>query len=227
MRPVSITKSLITPSVSCIAQGQSVAAGGDVILNGTSVVAGVAGSGPFGATVTQAVLDTQRRVAIVSSGNDSANSAHIYGLRGTGQPINEVLDLTNGGTAVSALDYQNVSTISLASATAGTITVGTNGTGSTDWLMPNFHLTPFNMAVADQVTGTLTWTMESTQDTYWSQPTGIGYTTPVPNVGTIEAPGSVAVGITLTEPVTGYRFTISAGTGTLAAQATQAGVVNY
>ena len=126
MRTVSLTKSLTAASGNCIAHAQSLAAAGAVLLNGGSVAAGVW------------TLDTQRRVAIQSGGNDATITATINGCRegGAGQPISEVLALTNGGTAVSVLNYLSGGTISLSGSTAGTITIGTNGTGSTNWIMP-------------------------------------------------------------------------------------------
>jgi hypothetical protein len=226
MIPVSLSKSLTAPSANCIAQGQSVAAGANAIINGTSSVS--LPLGPFGAMVTVGTFDTQRRVAIVSSADDSANTAHLYGLRQGGQPINEILALKNAGTAVSVLDYQTLTTIEFASATAGTITVGNNVTGSTDWIVPNYDLTPFSLTGVIEVTGTVTYAVESTNTPkFFDPPKNDGYaTTPQPSVGTIVAPGSIGASFTLAAPVTGFRYTISVGTGTVAAQSTQAGITN-
>ena len=211
-----ISKSLIAASANCIALSQSVAAGANAIINGASAT-----SGAF-------TLDTQRRIAIVSAGNDSANTAHIYGNRGTGQPINEILTLTNAGTAVSVLDYFSGGTVTFPTGTASTVTIGTNGTGSTDWIVPNYDLTPFNINVTDQITGSVTWNYETTNDrNFWDPPVGRGATTPQPNVTEVVQASTAAVGINLTQPVTGSRFTITSGTGTLAAQIQQAGIVNY
>jgi hypothetical protein len=229
MLPVAITKSLIAGSANCIGLSQSVAAGAGALLNGGSVVAGIPGSGPFGAIPTQAVLDTQRRVVIVSGGNDSANTAHIYGKRGGGQPINEILALTNGGTAVSVLDYEIVTGVTPAAATASTITIGTNGTGSTDWIVPNSYLTPFSEAIATEVSGTVAYNIETTNTPWFATPTvGAGPSTPTPQpivneIGTAIAAGTL---MALSSPFTGLRFTITSGAGTLSAQAQQAGIVN-
>lgn len=214
MRAVSLKKSLTAASANCIATSQSLAATGNVVLNGGSVTGGAW------------TLDTQRRVIIVSGGNDSTITATINGFRGTGQPISEKLALTNGGTAVSVLDYLNGGVITLSGSTAANITVGTNGTGSTDWIMPNFHMTPFNVNIVDQVTGTVTWNLESTLDTYWNTPSGQA-TTPQPNVNEVIQGSTIAQSATLSTACTGYRYTITAGTGTLAAQSQQAGITNY
>lgn len=215
MLPRVISKTLTAPSANCIAQGQSVAAGAKAILNGTSAVAGAF------------TLDTQRRIAIVSSGNDSANTAHIYGNRGTGQPINEVLNLTNAGTAVSNLDYLTGGTVTFSGATAGTITVGTNGTGSTNWTVPNYDMTPFSINSPIQATGTVAGNFETTNDrSYWDPPRSAGQTTPQPNVNGFVTGITAAAVVSLVQPVTGYRLTITNGTGTLSAQVTQAGITN-
>ena len=222
MQPKVVSKTLTAASANCIALSQSVAAGAKAIINGASATAGAF------------TLDTQRRVVIVSAANDAANTAHIYGQRGTGQAINEILALTNAGTAVSTLDYFSGGTVTFPTGTAGAITIGTNTTGSTDWAMPNFHLTPFSLAVAiENTTTATTYSVEFTQDPYWYATQSASQTTPGFNVGTIiggatlaAAAGTIANTATVTSPVTGYRLTINAGTTTVTMQATQAGIIN-
>lgn len=214
MRTVSLSKHLTAGSVNCVALSQVKAAAGNLTLNGGSVAAGVA------------TLDTQRRLAIISAGNDSALTATITGGRESGQKLVETLSLANAGTVVTSQDFFTIGTVSVSGSIASTITIGTNGTGSTDWIMPNFHLAPFNVDITDQLTGSATWNLETTLDTYWDSPRGQAANA-VPNVGTVVSGSTVAAGATLLSAVTGYRFTITSGTGTLAAQATQAGIVNY
>jgi hypothetical protein len=212
MRTVSITKALTAASTNCIALQQTVAGAGNVVLNGGSVTGGAF------------TLDTQRRIAIASDGNDSAITATIYGNRASGQLVVEVLALTNAGTAVSVFDYLTGGTIALSGAAANHITIGTNGTGSTDWIMPNYHLTPFNVNIVNQVTGSVTWNLETTQDNTWYVP---AVPANKPNVTAVVSGSSIAQETTLSAAVTGYRYTITAGTGTLAAQSTQSGISNY
>ena len=226
MIPVALTKVLTAAVANCIAQAQSVAAGANAVLNGGSVV--TLGNGVFGANTTQAVLDTQRRIAIVSAGNDSANTARIYGLRQNGQPINEILALTNGGTAASALDYANVLRLNFPTGTAGNVTVGTNTTGSTDWVLPNYNIGAYHVGIVTQVTGTVTYNIEATNTPkYFDPPTGINQTTPQPAVQSIVNASTIAQTATLSTPVTGFRYTITAGTGTVAAQAQQSGIADF
>lgn len=216
MLPKVISKSLTAGSANCIAQSQSIAAGGSAFLNGGSVANGVF------------TLDTQRRIAIVSSGDDAANTAVITGNRGTGQPVSEVLALTNAGTAVSVQDYFTGGSATFPTGTAGNVTIGTNGTGSTDWAVPNYDITPFDMQVDHQISGTVTANFETTNSlNFWDPPKGKGATTAQPNVTEIVQGVTTGQVVTLTGPVTGWRETITAGTGTISAQGVQAGISNH
>ena len=215
MLPKVFSKSLAAASANCIALAQTVAAGANAIINGASAAAGAF------------TLDTQRRIAIVSSGNDAANTAVITGKRGTGQPVNEVLALTNVGTAVSVQDYFSGGTVTFPTGTAGNVTIGTNGTGSTDWGVPNYNITPFSLSVDHQISGTVTANFETTNDAnFWDPPKGKGATTAQPNVTSIVQGITAGQVVTLTAPVTGWRETITAGNGTLTAQSVQAGITN-
>jgi hypothetical protein len=216
MLPKVFSKSLTAGSANCIALSQTVAAGANAILNGGSAAAGAF------------TLDTSRRIAIVSSADDSAKTARISGASSGGQPVSELLALTNAGTAVSVLNYAAGGTVKFPSGTAGNVTIGTDSTGSTDWTVPNYDITPFSLDVTVQISGALTWNFETTNDlNFWDPPKGLGATTPEPNVTTVTNGSTIAAQITLDAPVTGYRFTITSGTATLTAQAVQAGICNY
>jgi len=198
------------------------------VLNGGSVAAQP--YGPFAASISIATLDTQRRIAIVSSGNDSTITATIQGwLDGTAsQRQQEVLALTNVGTAVSVLDYMTIGAVTLSGSAAANITIGTNGTGSTPWSITNFHLTPFLLNDQVEQTGSVTWNFETTNDFGWyAPPPSNAGTNPQPNVNEVVQGSTIAQNTTLTSAVTGYRHTITAGTGTLQAQTVQSGIANY
>lgn len=225
MRSLSLTKSLTGASANCVALAQTVAAGGSAVLNGGSIQ--VIGNGVFGNNVTQAVLDSQRRIQIVSASNDSSKTAHLYGLSDNARQISEILALTNGGTATSGLDYKNVTAIAFPAGTAGNVTVGTNTTGSTDWVLPNYNVTPFSMQFVTELSGSATWNLETTNDpNYFAPPTGTNAGMVAPNVTQVVQGSTIAQTATLTGPVTGWRFTITAGTGALTAQGQQAGIIN-
>lgn len=215
MTPVTLTKVLPTASAAGICKGQTLAAAGNLTLDGTLVSGGVAD------------LGTQRRVAFISAGDDSKATATLYGTREGGAVINEALPLTNKGTATTVLDFLNVATIAVDSKIASTVTVGTSGTGSTPWIMPNFHLTPFDLTLNTELTGSVTYNLETTQDDYWTPPRSNYDVTPQPNVYEVVQGATAAAVNVLNTAVTGYRLTITSGTGTLAAQGTQAGISNY
>lgn len=225
MLPVILTKHVTSPSANCVCLQQAAAGAGNLVLNGGSV--SLQSAGPFGANVSIAVLDTQRRIAIISDGDDHLVTAHIYGNRQNGQPINEVLALTNTGTATSVLDYLNVTTVAVSGAIASHVTIGTGTTASTDWIVPNFHLTPFNIDIFEELTGSVTWNLETTLDSPLGPNDPTTGATKQPNVNPVISGSTIAQQATLTTPVFGYRYTITAGTGTLAAQSQQAGIANF
>jgi hypothetical protein len=223
MLPVNFTKSLAAASANNIALSQTTSAGVPAVaLTGAAVVNGVA------------ILDTQRRVIITSAGNDSGLTFTVTGTNQTGQRIVDTFLGANIGVAVSNLDFLTVTSIVGSGATAASITVGTNSTGSSPWFMPNYHLTPFSLNfAATVVSGAVTYSLETTMDDYWTPPGQVN----VPWAST--PPGSIRVAATtiaaattnqtliLTGAVRGWRATITAGTGVLACQAEQAGITNY
>lgn len=225
MDTVAVSKSLITASASCIATSQSLAAAGNLVINGASAV--VRALGPFAGDITVAALDTQRRVQITSAGDDSARSFTVTGWRQGGQLIREVLAGTKAGSVATTLDFLNVGTVAVDGAIASTVTVGTNGTGSTDWIMPDFHLTPFSIGIVTQLSGSAGWNLETTNDmNYAATPRGPQDPTQKPTVTKIIDGSTIAQAATLNSAITGYRFTNISGTGTLSAQTQQAGIIN-
>lgn len=215
MTPVRITKTLAAASANGIAQSQTLAAAGDLNLNGGLVVAGVA------------QLGSARRVAIISGGNDSGKTATIYGTNDGSTEIHEVAALTNGGTVTSSLDFLTVSRIAVSAAAATTLTAGTSAIGSTPWIMPSYHLTPFNVDILTQVSGSVTYSIQVTQDDYWAAGRSNYDPTPIPRTRDVITGSTTALQQTLDTAVTGFRLTITAGNGTLSAEATQAGIANY
>jgi hypothetical protein len=225
VRSVTIIKSLAAASTNIVALAQTPAVGGYAVLNGAAAASLPLGA--FGAMTTVAVLDTQRRLYFTSAGNDSANTAIITGLNENGGQIREILTLGNAAAVVSNLDYKVVLSIQFPTGTAGLIMVGTFTTGSTDWYVPNYNLTPFVMQFTTEGSGTIFWNLETTNDlNFFAPPSGSNAPNPVVNVTTFVANGTLGVPITLNSPVTGWRFTITQGTGVLSAQATQAGITN-
>jgi hypothetical protein len=178
---------------------------------------------------TPVTLDTQRRVLFTDAGNDSARTATIVGTNDYGGLISESVTLTSGSTVATLYDYKTINQISINGAIASTISVGTNTTGSTPWIMPNYNLDPFAVNVATQVSGSVTFQGETTLDDYFTAPNNVGLVnlSPVLNVATpIIASGSSANVTALTSPFRGFRLTVTTGTGTVTAQFLQAGIIN-
>ena len=125
-------------------------------------------SGNTAANVTvgtsgMALLDTARRVLITSAGNDSGITFTITGLDWSGQEISEVLTGGNAAAVYSVLDYLGVLKIVVSGATASTVTVGTNGVASSQWVNLD---TWAGGTVATQcvVSGTVNYTVQLSND---------------------------------------------------------------
>lgn len=135
--------------------------------NSYNAILSITPSGNTASTVTAgamglATLDTARQVLFTSSGNDSGLTLTIKGTNWAGNPISETV--TGGNTtAVTILDYLTITSVKISGATAGTISVGTNGVAGSPWLM----LDPWamgNCLVQCNVTGTVNYTVFSTND---------------------------------------------------------------
>lgn len=211
-----VTYSLAAASANNIALSQSPGAAGALILNGSTVAGGVA------------TLDTQRRVLITSAGNDSAKTFTVTGTNLSGAPISESLLGGNAAAVYTTQDFYTVTSVTISAASAGAVTVGTNGVGSSPWKNTSQHVTPMNMSIAVAVTGTVNGTIQETYDDPNNTVFGTWPLTPqVPtpfNDGLLT--GFTANGVTqINDPIWGWRVLINSGTGTVKATAWQAGLV--
>ncbi len=116
------------------------------------------------ATDGVATLDVPRRVLISSAGDDSAVSFRVTGTNHTGNPIRETVAGTNAGTAYTVQDFKTVTEVTTSAATAGAVTVGTNGIASSAWQAVNYHLDHVNISFGVIVSGTVDYTLEYTYD---------------------------------------------------------------
>lgn len=210
MLPISLTKAMTAGSVNAIATSQTPTSPGNLTL-----------------TASPVTLTTQRRVLISCAGADAARTFTVYGTNDGGSAIMEQVAGSNGGTSVSTLDFRTVTRIAVDAATAGAVQVGTNATGSTPWFMPNFHMAPFKVDVRTQLSGSVTYNVETTSDNYWTAPQSPYAQSPKPNVLAVVTGATAGADTVLDVPVTGWRITITANTGTLTAQSVQEGIANY
>lgn len=211
MIPVTVTKTLAAASATAVCASQALAAAGNLLINGSAAANGVA------------VLDTQRQVLITSAGNDSGINFTVYGTTDSGVPIQETLAGGNIAAVATSLDFLTVTRVAASGAVATTVEVGTNGVGSTQWRVPNYHVTPFTMQFLTEVIGTVSYSIEYTNDDVVTPKTP----TPIPNVGEILATQTTGISETVQYPFRAWRITVNSGTGTVSAQAVQAGIVNY
>lgn len=198
---------------------------GAYTLNGSLVSGGVA------------TMDVARRVLIASSGADSAIVFTVTGTDRNGNPITEtVTGVASASSQYTKQDFLTVTAIS-SPATAGNITIGTNGVGSMAWVMDDIRARAWAMTVAlTIVSGSVTYTLEDTLDDpnkypptlvtnpqqFSIQPAGFV----PPQVWAHSSATTAATSSQITTypdmPVVAHRATITAGTGLLVMQTVQA-----
>lgn len=132
MRSFTITKGLTAPAATNIALSQSLAAAGNLILNGAAAAGGVA------------TLDSQRNVVITSAGDDHLLTWTVIGTDENGNPIKDQFAGASGA-ATSNLNFLTVTSITGSGATASTVTAGTGATGSSPAKMFDDHVATPNM----------------------------------------------------------------------------------
>lgn len=148
MRPITVSVGgLAAANTSIISASQSVPGAAAVVIDGTyssgysvNNIATTTGNGAGTTTVTLngarssggiAYLSPAQGVVIVSSGNDSAVDVTVSGLAAdgiTGQ--SETIRASNGSRTATTKIFSQVNSVVFASSTAGSISVGTNGTAT-------------------------------------------------------------------------------------------------
>lgn len=142
-------------------------AGVAAALKQFATVSQIAASGAAAGNVSAgffraATLDTPRRVILTSGGNDSAKTFTVSGTADGYTPISEVVTGANIGAASTALIYKTVTSIIPSAATAGTLTVGTNGVSTTRWVRFDDYAGNAQVAIQCTVTGTVNYTVQQT-----------------------------------------------------------------
>jgi hypothetical protein len=225
MRPRKIVWAVPAGTANGICQSQTPGAGGPLTLNGSLVSAGVAS--------LSSANCSQRRVAIASTANDAARTFTIVGTAAaqgsgdTGPVIQESLGGPNASSVTSVLDYATVTSISVDAATAGAITAGTNASASTPWQQPELELVdpPFAIGLGIfLVSGSATWGVEHQFDRVrpakdWVMAPDVFPHSSIGPGQTASHDGNYAF------PVTAFRLSVTAGTGTLNFHWLQQGVV--
>lgn len=202
---VILTKALAAAAATNVCLSQTPGAAGALTINGAAATGGVA------------TLDTQRRLRITCGGNNSARTFTVTGTTESGYQVSETMAGTNGSTTDSVQDYLTVTSIVIDGASTGTVTVGTMTTGSTPWKNMNTWANPFAAELDCSITGTITYSIETTNSRYLSSLATV-------NVQATAVVGTSAVAkLAITSPVRAWRATITAGTGSVTVEAIQAG----
>lgn len=224
--PSTIALQLAAAAATGIATAQAVSGATPLTLNGSLVTSGVA------------VMDVARRIIIASSGADSAIIFTVKGTDRNGNSQSETITGVATPTPVqSVLDYKTVTSITPSGATAGNISAGTNGVGSTQWIVDNFLARFWALTVAISAAAGVTYSLETTYD----DPNKIGPSlTPAPQQFSMNGNSAVpphvftlttTVGLTLDnqitfpdQPIFAHRLTVTAGTGQAIMWSIQAGI---
>lgn len=216
MMPIRVTVGpLVTASANNIALSQTPAGAGPILLNGATVVNGVA------------VLDTAREILLTTSADETAKTFTITGTNWAGDTISETITGVSSGTVKSVLDYKTVTKIVASAATAGAITFGTTTTAGSSWARLDSWADSY-ISVQCDASGTINYTLQQTLDDP-NDPTN-----PVlpANVTWVNSSDASAVGATGSIQ-TNYGFSpvwarvfLNSGTGSVQASFIQSGVVN-
>jgi hypothetical protein len=144
MRPIFLTKQLTAAAANNIALAQTTAGAADLVINGSLASGGVA------------TLDTQRRVAIASTGNFAAVTFTVYGTDQQGNTISDAILGPNNGTVSTTKDFATVTRVSTSAIVGTNVTVGTSAVGATPGVILDQYISPFNIGLAITVGSGLT-----------------------------------------------------------------------
>ena len=152
-----------------IATSQTPGAAGDLTLDGALVSGGIA-------YIRQTGTDSNGRpysrhgqlVTITSAADDSGRTFTVYGTDAEGNVRTEEITGANAGVATGTVYWAEVTQIAVDAATAGAVTAGIAVTGAFG-VVPLDHYIGDGVALAVDIGGTMTYTIEDTQDNIWAQ----------------------------------------------------------
>lgn len=152
MRPIVTSVGPLTAgSATNIRTASSIAGAGAVTLNGSTVTGGVAR------------LDAQRRIIFTSSGNDTGITFAVAGTNRSGNSISETVTGASGAAASTVLDYYTLTGVTSSGASAGTVSIGTNGVAASPWVrLDDWGLSTVSVQLT--VAGTANYTLQQTLD---------------------------------------------------------------
>lgn len=224
--PSTLTLQLAAAVSNGIALSQTPGAAGNLTLNGSLVTSGVA------------TMDVARRVLISTAGADAARTFTITGTDRYGNvQVEAITGIPTGTTGATQRDFKTVTKIAVDAATAGAITAGTNGVGSSDWVVDDFLCRVWALSGGIQGAAATTYTLEVTYDdpnktgtslVVSPQQWSMNPASHVPPLVWPYAPINNASGNNQFDfpdhPIFAHRLTINSGTGLVVMQSIQAGV---
>lgn len=201
--------------------------------NATAVAASQSpGAGVIALNTTTVVLDTQRRVIVTSGGNDTGINFTVVGTNQAGNPITDTFAGTNGTAtpAQSNLDFLTVTGVQHSGSVASTVTVGTNGVGSSLWQIINWNADPQSLGfVVELRSGAANFTLQYTFDdpnilpgTGGLNAAGLAFPLAL-NLATVTN-STATVDSAFSTPILAFRLLTNSGTGTLVFRGLQAGL---
>jgi hypothetical protein len=208
MQPAYISKTLTAADVNIIAETQTPAGAGDITLDGTSVVGGVA------------VLDTQRQVLITQAADETGHTFTVYGTTDSGAPISEAVAGSAAASVKTTKSFKTVTRVAISAAATGAVQVGTNGIGETPWKVLDTFANPMNIGLAVIVTGTINYTVNYT----YEDPNN-----PVASAGPLAWPLTALSAKTANEqgsitfPIAAVQLVVNSGTGSATLVVVQSG----
>lgn len=196
--------------------------------NAAAIVNAQGTTGPVAMTlVTPAgvVLDAQRRVLITTAADERLNTFRVVGTNAAGSPIVENITGPNATTTQSNLDFKTVSSVTPLATTGGTVSVGTNGVGSSLWQIVNWNATPSNVGFQTELrSGAANYSVQYTYDDPNNLLAGLSYPLPFNDVTAVNA--TTTLQGNMTAPITAIRLLTNSGTGTLWFRMLQAGLAS-
>jgi hypothetical protein len=226
--PNTLTYQLAAAVSNGLCLSQTPAAAGALTLNGSLVAAGVGTLDSGGAA---------RRVLISSTGSDASVVFTVTGTSRTGNvQSSPVTGVVSGSPVATALDFLTVTAIASSAATAGAITAGTNGVGSSPWVVDDFLCRIWALSGGISGPAGTIYSLEHTYDDPNAQ-SGGGVAgaqqfsmNPASNVPPVAWPNAVVVNVSganefdyPNHPIFAHRLTIVSGTGKVTMQTIQAG----
>ena len=223
MNPSVVSLTLTAGVANGISLAQTPGAAGNLTITGSLAAGGIA------------TLSPARRVQVSSTGTETA-SFTIYGTNRSGAAISSTVSgVTAAAPQTTALDFLTVTRVAISGAGVGSITVGTNSVGSTEWVLDNFLAPSWYLSVAVSVAGTGNYTVEHTYDDPNAlMDVGSQYPLsmePASNVPPIAWPNTNLTAQTINkeaqyaqQPIFAHRLTVNSGTGTATMQSIQAGI---